>query len=777
VTGVLAGILIGVLAVLAAGLFVGLRRGSAAEAALRASQERFDQLSAVIDEVFWMTDPAKTQMLYVSPAYERIWGRTCASLIASPMSWVDAIHPDDRARILAAAGRQGVDSFDQTYRIVRPDGSHRWIRDRAFPIRDAAGVVVRIAGVAADVTELRASHELFQRVFAANPAGMALRRQSDGKMVEINDSFCRIVGVPRDAIIGTTTAEWDPIENRAELERRHVEGGGHVAGAPMVLRDESGRRRILMVSLESLEIGGEPHLLTIGIDATERLESERRFEQLTAAIDEVFWVTDVDKTRIVYVSPGYERIWGRSAATLYAVPSDWREAIHPDDVDRVVAAVRAQGARYEETYRIRRPDGTIRWIHDRAFAMRDADGMVTGVCGVAADITDTRELEAELRQTQKLESIGMLAGGVAHDFNNLLTVVSTCADEIGMALPDDDPLREVVDEVRDAVARGSALTRQLLAFSRRQMIEPRRLHLDAILTETDKLLRRLLGEDITLTTRLHRNLPAVFADAGQLTQVLVNLAVNARDAMPRGGALLVETSQLEVVDPARFRGHLAAGHYVVLTVVDTGCGMTDDVRAHLFEPFFTTKGPGRGTGLGLSVTHGIIKQSGGHIEVESTVGAGTRFTIYLPVAPGEPAPEVDVTAAEMHGGNELILVVEDQATVRRAIGRILRARGYRVLEAADGRRALEMLGEIDGAADLVVTDIVMPEMDGRELAEAARQRWRELAFLFTSGYTGDEIVRRGVLQTEIDFLQKPFDAHALLARVRVCLDQSSGSAR
>jgi two-component system cell cycle sensor histidine kinase/response regulator CckA len=599
--------------------------------------------------------------------------------------------------------------------------------------------------------------EIFERAFAASPAGLAIRNLVTGQLVEINEVMCRVVGCSRQDALGTSLDEWDPIDpaDRARMVAQLAEGAT-VAQLRVHFTRPDGTRRAVLASVAPMDLDGIPHYVFSGVDVTDHELAEARFQQIAETIDEVFWMTDAARTRVVYVSPAYERIWGRTCASLYDAPLDWLEAIHPDDRERVSAAMYREIA-LDETFRIVRPCGGVRWIHDRAFPVRDGAGAIVGIAGVAADITDTRVLEQELRQTQKLESIGLLAGGVAHDFNNLLTVVSTCADELGWSVAADEPVRELVDEVREAVARGASLTRQLLAFSRRQVLEPRRVHLDQIVSETDKMLRRLLGEDVTLTTVLRPGVAPVIVDAGQITQVLVNLAVNARDAMPRGGSLRIETT--------------ARGDRAVLIVSDTGSGMADDVRARIFEPFFTTKGA-RGTGLGLSVTRGIVAQCGGTIEVDSELDVGTRFTISLPAATAGEADEAAPAARGSLVGTETVLVVEDQETVRRAIGRILRARGYRVLEAGDGRAALAMLAERGGAVDLVVTDIVMPEMDGRQLAEAAQRRWNALRFLFCTGYTGDEIVRRGVLQTELPCLQKPFESQVLLERVRDCLDQA-----
>jgi CheY-like chemotaxis protein len=371
-----------------------------------------------------------------------------------------------------------------------------------------------------------------------------------------------------------------------------------------------------------------------------------------------------------------------------------------------------------------------------------------------------------------MESIGRLAGGIAHDFNNLLTVIAADTDLLHTRLRRDDFAAELIAEIRQAGERATALTRQLLAFSRREVKEPRAVDLNALVAETEKMLRRLLGEDIRLTTALAADLPPVKVDPDQWTQVLFNLAVNARDAMPDGGVLEVATRVEDVGDAEPWPG-ARPGRCVVLSVGDTGCGMTPEVRARIFEPFFTTKGVGRGTGLGLSVVHGIVAQSGGQVDVTSEPGGGTTFAFRLPALEGatpaaaEPRPAVD------DRGTEAILLVEDDERVRRIAARGLRARGYTVIEAADGEQALSAFAA-RGDVALLITDVVMPGMHGRQLAEGLRAGAPALRVLYSSGYTDDAVVRRGVLLAEVDFLQKPYTLAALTRKVREILDRPAG---
>jgi signal transduction histidine kinase len=391
------------------------------------------------------------------------------------------------------------------------------------------------------------------------------------------------------------------------------------------------------------------------------------------------------------------------------------------------------------------------------------DGTRPTVIGVLVeDTTARKELELQLTQSQRMEAVGRLAGGVAHDFNNLLTVIKSYSTILLEAL-EGDARREDVEEIAAAADRAGALTRQLLAFSRRQMMQPRPLHLNVVVTDIEKMLRRLIGEDIALVTQLESDLWLVHADPGQIEQVVMNLAVNARDAMPDGGRLTIETANVE----------RETGSYVMLAITDTGVGMTSDVRAHLFEPFFTTKERGKGTGLGLSTVYGIVKQSGGDIGVHAEPGKGATFKIFLPrhVVDQAAQREVERAAPAAPRGTETILLVEDDPSLRVLAERILRGYGYTVLVASTGQRALTLVEAYTGEIHLVATDVVMPEMSGTALVERLVSIVPNIRVLFMSGYTDDEVVRRGILDRRAAFLQKPFTPYQLAFEVREVLDR------
>ena len=503
------------------------------------------------------------------------------------------------------------------------------------------------------------------------------------------------------------------------------------------------------------------------------LENERRYRLLFQANPEAMWVYDDETLRFLAVNAAAVQRYGYSEHEFLAMTvRDIRPA--------------SESVRFEETlhndtggtftgFRHRRKDGTLIDVDIESqpitFAGRPARLVL------ARDVTARRQLEDQLRQAQKMEAVGQLAGGIAHDFNNLLTAILGCTQLLLHATPLDDARREDVEEIKNAGLRAAELTRQLLAFSRRQVLAPKLLDMNAVVANMDKMLRRLIGEDVALATELAAELGPVSADPGQLEQVLLNLAVNARDAMPQGGRLTIATANVMLTEEYAERHHrLPPGHYVLLAVSDTGVGMDAATQKHLFEPFFTTKEVGKGTGLGLATVYGIVKQSGGYIWVYSEQGHGTTVKVYLPRVAGaaEPLPAAEA-APELRRGTETVLLVEDAAPVRTLARKSLESCGYRVLDAADGRAALELSAGHAGGIDILVTDVVMPGMSGRELAERLAPLRPGMRVLYTSGYTDDAMVHQGVLRSGVAFLQKPFVPESLARKVREVLDGEKGA--
>jgi hypothetical protein len=501
-------------------------------------------------------------------------------------------------------------------------------------------------------------------------------------------------------------------------------------------------------------------------------QREESFHLLFESNPHPMWVFDRESLRFLEVNSAAIAHYGYSRDEFLAMRiTDIRPAA---DAAKAVATVRSEsesGTRHHTgDWRHQLKDGGIIDVeiaaHDIEFAGR------AGRLVVAHDVTERKRLEAQLLQSQKLEAVGQLAAGVAHDFNNLLNVITGYSELLLRSLPPNGTDRERTEQVRRAAERGAGLTRQLLAFSRRQVLEPRVLDLNAALADVQSMLTRLIGEDIKIVTAFDPALGRVFADPGQMEQVLVNLVVNARDAMPDGGSLVLETSNV-ALDEAYARTHPGArtGAHVRLAVSDTGHGMDAATAARVFEPFFTTKPRGKGTGLGLATVHGIVQQSGGHVDVYSEPGHGTTFKIYLPrVEAQEERPADEGARVEPHGGSETIVLVEDEDGLRALIREVLEDAGYRVVEAQDPERGLAAVRAEPRGIDLLMTDVILPQMRGNELADRVREISPGARVLFMSGYTDEAIGQHAVLSPGSHFLQKPFSLAALLAKVRVVLE-------
>jgi PAS domain S-box-containing protein len=508
-------------------------------------------------------------------------------------------------------------------------------------------------------------------------------------------------------------------------------------------------------------------------------ERERAQEQIA------YQASILDQVRNAVVTTDLEariRYWNRFSETLFQWSAS--EAIGRSAIELLVPSEQAEAAReifariletghWEGEFQVSRKDGQEVVVFVVGSLLRDATGYPTGVIGVCTDLTERKRFQEQLILSQKMESIGRLAGGVAHDFNNLLTGILGYAGLATLKLPEASPAQPYLTQIHEVAERAASLTSQLLAFARKQVIEPTVLNLNELILRMGKLLRRIIGEDIELVMLPSPDLGSVKADAGQLEQVLMNLAVNARDAMPHGGRLTVETSNV-LLDEAAAQRHpeVEPGQYVRISVGDTGTGMSREVMEHLFEPFFTTKESGKGTGLGLASCYGIVRQNRGHIWVSSEPGRGSLFQILLPrVSDLARPPLAPRDAASLPAGTETVLLVEDEPVVRHTTLGFLRKQGYTVLEAADGEEALRLARLHPGSIDLLLTDVVMPHLGGRELAERLAAARPGLRVLYMSGYTDGVLVRDGVLEEGLAFLQKPFSPFTLLGKVREVLDR------
>jgi len=508
-------------------------------------------------------------------------------------------------------------------------------------------------------------------------------------------------------------------------------------------------------------------------------EREELYRLISENAEDLIAVIDADGHRL-YNSPGYERLFGYTNEELQGVPI--ADQVHPDDRQHVLQARKEAfetGLRFHLEYRFRRKDGEWRILESTGGVVRNTQGEAEKIVAVSRDITERkhaeeilRQREEQLRQAQKMEAVGRLSGGIAHDFNNLLGVIIGYSEEIESRAAKGDPLRRSAEEIRKAGQRAAALTQQLLAFSRQQVLQPNVLALNLLVSDMSKMLQRLIGAHIELSTNLDPELGSIKSDQSQMEQVIVNLVVNARDAMPAGGKLLIETSRV-FLDEAQARSlpFLHPGPHVRLTVMDTGVGMDAETQRHIFEPFFTTKGCGKGTGLGLATVYGVIKQSGGVVGVRSEPGKGSTFKIYLPQVEEQlVTPAKDSSTSQISMGTETILVVENEEALLELTSDLLSRSGYKVLSARDGLDAIKIARLFDGSIHLLLTDIMMPKLNGAALARRVTRLHPGIRVLFMTGHAEPDATLHENMPPESECLQKPFHRDALIRKVRQTLD-------
>jgi len=520
--------------------------------------------------------------------------------------------------------------------------------------------------------------------------------------------------------------------------------------------------------------------LALTLDVAERTkaveasrESEERFRQIAETIDDVFVLGDLSTNRVLYVNPAFERIFGIPRTSLENDHRAWRDVVHPVDRAHTYAALNAHPTGgFDGTFRLKRTDGTERVVRARTFGVRNDDGAVYRLVVLVRDITEIRALTDQLRHAQKMEAVGRMAGGLAHDFNNVLSVILSYANLIHDALPEESPLRSDIDEVRRAGERAARLTAQLLAFSRKQVLNPRVIELGETVRSMRNLIERIVGEHISVSIVTSEAPLRVFVDPTQIEQIVMNLAANARDAMGASGTLSIVVDVFDVDDASEsVPVGVTPGHHARLTVRDTGSGMDAATRERIFEPFFTTKPQGKGTGLGLSTVFGIVSQSGGRIDVESEPGAGASFIISLPITEAaEERPLVRATRPASLRGDECVLLVEDDDPLREVAAAILRRSGYEVVDARNAGEAIVLFEQRGQEIDLLLTDVVMPHMNGRELAARLLASRPDLDVILMSGYAANAILEHGVLEDGVAYVQKPFTPTELLTRVRDVLN-------
>jgi two-component system, cell cycle sensor histidine kinase and response regulator CckA len=720
--------------------------------------------------------------------------------VRSRQSWRDLASDDSPTKpgalpLERALGGESTTNVE--FGVLRKDGTRRWFVGSGAPIRNTEGILD--AGVLAfrDVTEHRHTVERLRQLAdeqrtILDTVSAGICHLKNGRIQWVNHAFESIFGLASEELCGQDIARfyaYPEDHDRVSRDGRECLSAGVVYETEVLLRRKSGEFFWCHVAGRAVNPQQtDESSIWVLQDIASRKQAEAALLESQARLDAAQEQAHIGSWEH---GPGPETgFWSSEMFRLLGLPpspvppplSEFLAMIHPDDRDRFLSMDR-EARQTDEICSVEfrsAPDrGPPRTFASTMRARRDSSGKLLRMAGTLQDVTERRRVQREqerlqeqLQQAVKMEAVGRLAGGVAHDFNNLLTVIAGNVDLAKMEISPTDPLRQYLDQVSTSASSAAELTRQLLAFSRRQMIEPRVLDLNEIIGALRKMLGRLIGEDITMETVLAPELGAVKADAGQIDQVIVNLAVNARDAMPKGGRLVIETANVEI-DQAWCELHpgLKPGRFVMLAVSDTGHGMSREVRARIFEPFFTTKPKGRGTGLGLAMIFSVVSQAGGAIDVYSEVGHGTVFKIYLPRV-DEPLDTlggklVDSAPAR---GDELVLLVEDDPSVRELSTTFLRRQGYRVVVSQNGSEALAYAEKNHGPIDILLTDVVLPGMNGRELAERIRLLHPETAVLFASGYTEDTILRTGVMSDRFHFITKPYSLQAIAHKVREVLE-------
>lgn len=796
------------------------------EVALRRSQKQYQNLVDSIEGIVWEGDARTRRFLFVSAKAESLTGYPAERWMEEENLFISIVHENDRGLFLHHINEiiDKTDKGDLEYRITAADGKQLWVHNMISTAVDEGDV--KIIGVMTDASRnkrseeaLSISEEKFSKAFRSSPQSIIISSLSDGRYIEVNDTFLTLTGYTREGVVGRTSLElniWPSPEDRNRFLSL-LEENGIVRNFETSYRRRSGEYGIVLLSSEVIELEGEQCLLSVAADITERKKAEDKIlniaQGVSATTGEEFFrsvikhiaetlegnyvfvgeLIDAQPTRARVVALFREGEYGDSfeydladtpcenviASRLCSYPNGVQEQFPKDQMLIDLGIEGYVGTPLFDSKKkvlglmvvlYRQPVKNVLLAESimRIFAARVASELERGQAE-----ENLRKTAEQLRQAQKMEAIGRLAGGVAHDFNNLLTAIIGYAEVGMMRLNQGDPLRSILDEIIKAGERASTLTSQLLAFSRKQMLQMKVLDLNTVVSDMERMLKRLIGEDIDLITRKHSDIGRVSADRGQIEQVLMNLVINSRDAMPNGGTLTVETANV-YLDENYVSAHTDTqpGQYVMLAVSDTGQGMDADTLTHIFEPFFTTKSKGQGTGLGLSTVYGIIKQSGGDVWVNSEQGRGTTFKIYLPqVEQLEEETEVRKTSTGNGRGSETVLVVEDEDMVRRLTCQTLTINGYNVLEAPNPGTALLICEQHEGQIDLLVTDVVMPQMNGRELSDRLTPLRPGMKVLYMSGYTDSVVYQQMDWNSGLTFIQKPFSPHTLLRKVRELLDK------
>ncbi len=754
-----------------------------AEANLKSSEERLRLLvDGVKDYALMMLDRDGCVLTWYAGA-ESIFGYSAAEIIGKPyatfFSSEDAAagRPEKKLAAAAELGRQ-----EESGWRVRKNGSRFWANGTLTALFDEKGRSTGYAKIVRDLTEVRRNEELMRSVLD-HTFDSIISIDQMGKVEMLNRAAEKTFGYTKEEVLGHNVSMLMPQPYSGEHDgylKNYLQTG--IAKIIGIGREAAGLRKDgshfpleLAVTEFTTEFATGRHFTGVIRDLTHRKLAEAQQSRLTAvmhATPDFVGISDATG-QTIFVNRAGRKMVGLTEdqdVTKLTIEEFHDPATYELIRSEALPHAIKHGAWSGETFVVTR-SGEMIPVWQVILAHTGANGNVEFYSTICRDLRDRRKLEHQLRHAQKMEAVGQLAGGVAHDFNNLLTIISGYSEILRDALAPTSPLHRAVSSIQDACDRAASLTQQLLAFSRQTVMETRVVDLNSIVRDTSRMLKRLIGEDIILELALDPQILTVKVDRDQVGQVLMNLAVNSRDAMPTGGRLTIETKTITFDESiVTQRPNVKPGDYIMLAMTDTGCGMDEATRVRIFEPFFTTKGVGKGTGLGLAVVHGIVNQSGGHIEVYSEPGVGTTFKIYLPIVRenlSQAVPNLEIASLK---GTETVLLVEDEAAVREIAKLGLQIQGYQLLEAASSEEALKILATHDSPVDLIITDVIMPGISGPELAKQVHARWPNTKLLFASGYTRDAVVRHGILEGEVAFIQKPYTPFSLMRKARAVLD-------
>jgi len=801
------------------GMYEDITERKSAERAQRVAEERLRTLfENAIEGIFQTT--AEGRYLSANPALARLFGYSSpAEMMASIENignqlYADPWRREEFKRIMEE--QDHVEGFE--YELIRRDGKRVWINENAHAVRDEQGKLLYYEGTVEDITErkraeaerqasmeiirsvnmtdnlddlLRGIHVALKKVLYAENCFVALHEPATdmfhfpfladqfdaapppqkvgqsctayvfrtGKAMLIPQSvFDRLVEQGKVELVGTPSPSWlgvplrSPSATIGVLVVQHYQDPGAYTQRDLEFLSSVGGQIALAIERKRHEVALR--------------ESEARLRVLIEQLPAILWTIDKNLRFTSAMGAGLTRV-GLHANEI--VGKTLSEFFETSDANFLPITSHRRAVMGEpNTFHMEWRNGSYAC---HAEPLRNENGRCEGAICMALDVSDRKKLEEQLRQAQKMEAVGRLAGGIAHDFNNLLMVIQGHAELLTDRMKPGESLRRNAEQIQEASQRATSLTRQLLAFSRKQMLAPVVLNVQAVVSDMGKILRRLIGEDVELVTVNAPDLKRVKADRSQIEQVIMNLAVNARDAMPRGGKLTIETTNVEFDDSySRAPVVLMPGRYVMLAVTDNGCGMDADTQAHIFEPFYTTKEKGKGTGLGLATVYGIVKQSGGYVWVYSEIGRGTTFKIYLPSVEEEVAPrEIRQAVASLPRGTETVLLVEDEEGVRELAKEYLESCGYKVLVAQNGQAAIDLVSKHSGPIDLIMTDIVMPGLSGSDLAKKVQSLRPDIRVVYMSGYTDQAIIHHGILSSDVLLLQKPFTMSTLAHKLREAL--------